>query len=75
LDGSFTVYVSKDTKCVKMRGKRHLSLAALTTAFFPWPQTEVDREHGRRYLKDRQRLFRVPRFPFLNPTQAEAYPT
>jgi hypothetical protein len=61
-------------KRVKVKCKRHLSIAALTATFFPWPQAQVDRKHGWWYLKDGQWLLRVPIFPFLNPAQTEAYP-
>ena len=58
----------------KVKCKRQPLLPALTAAFFPWPQAQVDRKHGRRHLKDWQGLLRVPLFPFLNSAQAKAHP-
>jgi hypothetical protein len=49
-------------------------LAALTASFFPWPQTQVDRKHGRWDLKDGHWLIRDPLITFLDSTQADTHP-
>lgn len=66
--------MTDETKRVKVRGTGHSMRPALTASFFPWSQTQVDRKHGRWYLKDWHGLFGNPLIAFLDPTQAVADP-